>query len=279
MSLLQGKVAVITGAARGIGRAEALLFAREGARVVVNDVGAGSDGQGEDEEPARQVVGEIEAAGGEAVASFASVASRAGAEAIVATAVRRFGRIDVLVNNAGIVRHEPLLEATDPSWEAVLAVHLRGTFLCTQAAARRMVEQGGGGRIVNTTCATGLYGAAGQASYAAAKAGVHGLTRAAAIELERHGITVNALAPLARTRLTEDEPSFQGLDGLSPNHVAPAALFLASDLCADRSGQLLAVAGGRLYGFKLVETRGKLKDRDSPWTAAEIAEHWDAILR
>ena len=279
MGLLDGKVAVITGAGRGIGRAEALLFAREGARVLVNDSGAARDGTGADEGPAREVVSEIERAGGEALASSVSVATRAGAEAIVAAAVEGFGRIDVLVNNAGIARDEPLLEMVDSSWQQLLGVYLTGTLLCTQAAGRRMVEQGGGGRIVNTTSLSGLLGAADQASYAAAEAGVYGLTRSAAIELQRHGITVNALAPLARTRMTEDQPSFQGLEGLSVEHVAPAALFLASDLCAERTGQLLAVAGSRVYGFKLVETRGKLKDEDGVWTAEEIAEHWDAIVR
>jgi NAD(P)-dependent dehydrogenase (short-subunit alcohol dehydrogenase family) len=279
MGLLDGKVAVITGAARGIGRAEALLFAAQGARVVVNDDGSGRDGEAPDMDAAQQLAAAIVAAGGEAVASCESVASRAGAEAIVAMAVERFGRLDVLVNNAAIHLDQPLLEMSDGNWQATLAVQLTGTFLCTQVAARRMIEQGGGGRIVNTAGMAGLLGAAGQAPAAAAEAGIYALTRTAAIELQRHGITVNALAPLARTRLTASEPSFEGLEGLTPEHVAPAALFLASDLCADRSGQLLAVAGGRMYAFKVVESRGQLKEQDAPWSAEEIAEHWDAIVR
>jgi NAD(P)-dependent dehydrogenase (short-subunit alcohol dehydrogenase family) len=279
MGLLDGKVAVVTGAGGGIGRAEALLFAREGAQVVVNDLGGARDGSGSDEAAASQVVREIEAAGGRACASFDSVATTEGAERIIATAVERFGRLDILVNNAGILRDKTLLKTTDEMWNVVIDVHLKGTFLCTRAAARQLVSQGEGGRIVNTTSVSGLRGNFGQTNYSAAKAGIYGLTRTVAIELQKHRITVNALAPIAKTRLTEDLPMFQGLSTLTPDHIAPAALFLASDLCGDKTGHVLATSGSRMYAFKLVETEGKFKDEGAIWSAKEIADHWEAITK
>ncbi|MBI4950828.1 MAG: SDR family NAD(P)-dependent oxidoreductase [Myxococcales bacterium] len=279
MGLLEGKVAVVTGAAGGIGRAEARLFAREGARVVVTDVGGACDGSGAAVGAADAVVAEIRAAGGDACASHASVATAEGATSIVRLAVERFGRLDVLVNNAGILRDKTLLKMDEATWDAVVAVHLRGTFLCLQAAARQMIAQGGGGRIVNTTSVSGLLGNFGQANYSAAKAGVYGLTRTAAIELQKHRITVNALAPIAKTRLTEDLPMFQGMDSLTPEHVAPAALFLGSDLCQDRTGLVLAVSGSRMYTYKVVEGQGTFKDGGLPWTAQEIAEHFAAVSK
>lgn len=280
MGLLDGKVAIITGAGGGIGRAEALLFAREGARVVVNDVGGARDGAGASEAPARQVAEEIRAAGGEAVANLDSVCSAEGAGRIVKAAVEAFGRVDILVNNAGILRDKTLLKMDEAMWDAVIEVHLKGTFLCTQAAAKQMVAQGGGGRIVNTTSVSGMLGNFGQANYAAAKAGVYGFTRTAAIELQKQRITVNAIAPIAKTRMTEDLPMFQSAgDTMTPDHVAPAALFLASDLCADRTGFVLAVAGSQMYAYKVVQTHGKFKDEGAIWTPQEIAEHWDAIIK
>src|SRR5580765_428935 len=175
MGLLEGKVAVITGSGGGIGRAEAMLFAREGASVVVNDLGGGRDGSGQSSNMADEVVAEIQAAGGKAVASYDSVSTPAGAEKIVKAAVDHFGRIDVLVNNAGILRDKSLLKMDEAMWDAVIAVHLKDTFLCTQAAAKIMVGQGGGGRIVNTTSVSGMMGNFGQTNYSAAKAGIYGL--------------------------------------------------------------------------------------------------------
>ena len=280
MGLLDGKVAIITGAGGGIGRAEALLFAREGALVVVNDLGGARDGSGSSDAMASKVVAEIEAAGGRAVANFDSVATPEGAAGIVKTAVDAFGRVDVLVNNAGILRDKTLLKMDEAMWDVVVDVHLKGTFLCTQAAAKQMVSQGNGGRIVNTTSVSGMMGNFGQANYAAAKAGIYGFTRTAAIELQKQRITVNAVAPIAKTRLTEDLPMFQsGMDSLTPDHIAPAALFLGSDLCADRTGNVLAVAGAQMYIYKVVQSAGKFKDENGVWTAAEIAENWDAIAK
>src|SRR6478752_3191552 len=260
MSLLEGKVAIVTGAAGGIGRAHALLFAKEGAKVVVNDVGGARDGSSGDTSAAQKVVAEIRAAGGEAVANDASVSTKEGAEAIVKAAVDAFGKVDILVNNAGILRDKTLLKMDLDMWNAVVAVHLTGTFLCSQAFAKQAIAQGHGGRIVNTTSVSGMLGNFGQANYAAAKAGIYGLTRTLAIELQKQRITVNALAPIAKTRMTEDLPMFHGIETMTPEHVAPAALFLGSDLCGDRTGHVLAVAGARLYAFKVVETAGKFKD-------------------
>lgn len=279
MGLLDGKVVIVTGAGGGIGRAEALLCAREGARVVVNDLGGARDGEGAGNAMADTVVAEIAAAGGEAVANYQSVASADGAKAIVQTALDSFGRLDVLINNAGILRDKTLLKMTEAMWQPVIDVHLKGTFLCTQAAVRQLIAQGEGGRIVNTTSVSGLLGNFGQTNYAAAKAGIYGVTRTAAIELQKHRITVNAIAPIAKTRMTEELPMFQGLDSLTPEHIAPAALFLASPLCADRTGQVLAVSGSRMYCFKVVEGKGVFKEGDEPWTADEIGEHWDRIVK
>jgi NAD(P)-dependent dehydrogenase (short-subunit alcohol dehydrogenase family) len=278
MGLLDGKSAVITGAGNGIGRATALLFAREGAKVVVNDLGGSRAGEGGAASAADAVVAEIRAAGGTAVASYDSVSTADGARAIVGAAVREFGRIDVLINNAGILRDKTLLKMELSQWDAVLDVHLKGTFLCTQAAAVAMKDQGSG-RIVNTTSVSGLLGNFGQANYSAAKAGIYGLTRTASIELQRYGISVNAVAPIAKTRMTEDLPMFAKIaDTLSSEHVAPAHLFLASDLCGERTGIVLAVAGARMSVYKVVESAGQFKEADGGvWTAAEIAEHFDAI--
>jgi NAD(P)-dependent dehydrogenase (short-subunit alcohol dehydrogenase family) len=280
MGRLDGKVAIVTGAGGGIGRAHALLFAREGAQVVVNDAGGARDGQGVDAGPATRVADEIRAAGGTAVASQASVATPEGAASIVQSALDAFGRADVLVNNAGILRDKSFLKMDEAMWDSVIAVHLKGTFLCSQAFARQVVAQGGGGRIVNTSSLSGMLGNFGQANYAAAKAGVYGLTRTMSIELQKHRITVNAIAPIAKTRMTEDLPMFQGMDTLTPEHIAPAALFLGSDLCADRTGHVIAVAGARVYAFKVVETPGRFKEADGGvWTAEEIADSWNAIVK
>jgi len=283
MGLLDGKVAIVTGAGNGIGRSHALLFAKEGAKVLVNDLGGPRDGSAaaSDSSAAEKVVAEIKAAGGQAAANHDNVATMEGAAGIVKSAVDAFGRVDIVVNNAGILRDKTFLKMEEPNFDAVIAVHLKGTFNVSQAVVKQMVSQGEGGRVVNTTSVSGMMGNFGQANYAAAKAGIYGLTRTMSIELQKHKITVNALAPIAKTRMTEDLPMFQhGRDALTPDHIAPAALFLASPLCGDRTGYVLAVAGARMYAFKVVETAGKFKDDAAGvWTPQEIADNWDAIVK
>jgi len=280
MGLLDGKVTIVTGAGNGIGRASALLFAREGAHVLVNDLGSARDGSGAAVSAADAVVAEIRAAGGSAEANHDSVSSQQGAEAIIAKALSAFGRVDVLLNNAGILRDKTLLKMSREDWQTVLDVHLTGSFFCSQAAAQKMKEQGSGS-IINTTSVSGMLGNFGQANYAAAKAGIYGLTRTASIELQRYGVRVNAVAPIAKTRLTADLPMFEKIeDSLSPEHVAPAHLFLASGLSSDVTGVVLAVAGARMSVFKVVESPGKYKESDAGvWSAQEIADHFESISK
>ena len=278
--LLEGKVAVVTGAGGGIGREEALALAREGAKVVVNDLGSDRHGGGRGAEAADRVVAEIRAAGGEAAASYDSVATREGADGIVWTALNRFGRLDVLVNNAGILRDRTLLNMSEEDLDGVLAVHLRGTFLCMQAAARAMKLQGQGGRIVNTTSLSGLVGNFGQGNYAAAKAGVYGLTRVAALELQKAGIAVNAIAPVALTRMTEDLAMMKGAtaEDLGPQHVAPVVVFLASALSDGLTGEVVGVQGGRVFLYRMETTPGATRGPgEGPWTAEALKEAWREV--
>jgi NAD(P)-dependent dehydrogenase (short-subunit alcohol dehydrogenase family) len=278
--LLAGKVVIVTGAGSGIGRAHALALAQEGARVVVNDLGGDRHGGGKGAAAADQVVEEIKGAGGEAVANYDSVASREGADAILWSALSRFGRVDVLVNNAGILRDRTLLNMSQDELDLVLDVHLRGTFFCMQAVARQLKVQGGGGRIINTTSLSGMLGNFGQANYAAAKAGIYALTRVAALELQKIGVTVNAIAPVALTRMTSDLAVFRGASEkeLGPQFVAPVAVFLASDLAADVTGQVVGVQGGRIFLYRVDATEGVEKDASGGlWSAQEIGEAWSKI--
>ena len=280
MALLAGKSAVVTGAGGGLGREHALLLAREGARVLVNDPGCARDGSGESD-AADQVVEEIRAAGGEAEASKTAVGTFATAAEIVQQAVDAFGGVDVLVNNAGILRDRTALKMSEEEWSAVLAVHLTGTFSCLQAAGGVMREQGRGGRIINTTSIAGMQGNFGQSNYAAAKAGIYAVTRTAAMELHRYQITVNAISPTAYTRMTADNAGVDESFGerYGPQHVSPLVAYLASDDAAGITGQTLGVEGTHLFAFRMMSTVGaKQYTSDEPWDPAAIGQVIDQVI-
>ena len=280
MGLLEGKVAIITGAGGGIGREHALLFAREGAKLVVNDLGSDRHGGGKGAEMADKVVAEIKSKGGDAVANYDNIATREGADGLVWSALNRFGRLDIAVNNAGILRDKTLLNMSEQEFDLVIDVHLRGTFLVTQAAARVLKVQGKGGRIVNTTSLSGLLGNFGQANYSAAKGGIYSLTRTASMEFQRMGVTVNAIAPVALTRMTSDLAMFKGMtaEQIGPQYIAPVAAFLASDLAGDITGTIVGVQGPKVFVYRMIETEGVTRE-GGPWSPAEIKERWAEISR
>jgi len=281
MGLFDGKVAIVTGAGRGIGRSHALLLASEGAAVVVNDLGGAADGDGADNTPAQQVVDEIAAKGGRAVANYDSVSSWSGAEALINQAVDAFGGLDVLINNAGILRDKMSFNMTEEEFDAVIRVHLKGHFAPIRFAAahwRAKAKETGepaGGVIVNTTSESGLYGNAGQINDSAAKAGIASMTIVMARELERSGVRVNCIAPVARTRLTEAlagehmKPDETGFDRFAPENVAAVAVWLASDLARDLNGQVVKVQGGVV---QLLEGWRPLTEAtsDKPWTIDSV---------
>jgi NAD(P)-dependent dehydrogenase (short-subunit alcohol dehydrogenase family) len=275
MNLFAGKVVVVTGAGNGIGRAEALAFAAAGARVVVNDVGGARDGTGRDQRAADAVVAEIAAAGGEAVASHASVSDVDGAAAIVWAGVGKWGRVDVLVNNAGILRDRSLVNMSEAEWDAVIAVHLKGAFLTTRAFARAIKQQGPGDyALVNTSSVSGLMGNFGQANYAAAKAGIYGFTRTAAIELAKSGCRANAIAPIALTRMTEDLPSMKEAADRGPEHVAPVVLWLASSLAKGITGRVFGVHGAHVFEYAMRTSPGVTAPPEgAAWTPAALAQN------
>jgi NAD(P)-dependent dehydrogenase (short-subunit alcohol dehydrogenase family) len=253
--LCEGRVVVVTGAGGGIGRCHALALAREGARVVVNDRGGAADGSGASDGPATAVVEEIRAAGGQAVANTGDVSSAEGAEQLVGQAIETYGRLDVLVNNAGILRDRMLVSMREADWDDVIRVHLRGTFLPSRAAGRHWRERSKrgeqpDGRLITTTSPSGLFGNVGQTNYAAAKAGIAAFTVIAAQELARYGVTVNAIAPTALTRLTA-LPGVEALDeatkrGMAPEHVSPLVVWLAGSRSAGITGQVFGVWGSRI---------------------------------
>ena len=279
MGLLDGRVAVVTGSGRGIGREFALCLAAEGASVVVNDVGVSLDGRGTDDDPAAQVCKEIEANGGKAVPNYDSVSEFAAAERIVSTAVESFGAIDILVNNAGIVRDRSLLKMTEEDYDAVVAVHQKGTFNCTRHAAARMKEAGYG-RIVNVTSSAGLRGNFGQTNYGAAKAAIMGMTFVWSLELGRYGITVNAMAPAGATRMTA--ALFERSGTAPPPEAAaelnaPIVAYLASEQAAHVNGQIL---GRTDYAYTIFQHPKPIASmwRDGGWDVDSVAARFDSVL-
>lgn len=278
-----GRVVAVTGAGRGLGRAHALAFAAEGARVVVNDLGGGPDGAGSSAAPAHEVAAEIRARGGEAVVHDGDIATPQGAASLVATALEAFGRLDTLVNNAGFLRDRMLVNLDEDDWNAVLRVHLTGHFLpLRHAAAHWRAETRAGrtpdARIVTTTSGAGLLGSVGQGNYAAAKAGVVGLTLVAAAELARYGVRVNAVAPAARTRMTEAvfaeamaAPGAGGFDAMAPGNVSPLVVWLGSAASAGVTGRVFEAEGGRITVMEGWRP-GPTADRGARWTPAEAGE-------
>ncbi len=280
--ICQDRVAIVTGAGRGIGRGHAIELARQGARVVVNDLGAEVDGVGSSSGPAGEVVDEIRSFGGEAIANGEDVSDWDGAGRLVNAAIDTFGGLDVLVNNAGILRDRMLVNMTIEEWDAVIKVHLRGTFAPARWAASYWRDRSKAGetndaRIINTSSSSGIYGNVGQTNYGAAKAGIASFTIIAAKELGRYGVTVNAVAPGARTRMTESLQQARGVappapdefDARSPDNVAPVIAWLASPDAAGVTGRVFNVAGGRISVAEGWHA-GPLADKGDRWEAAEV---------
>jgi len=281
--ICEGRVAVVTGGGRGIGRGHALELARQGAKVVVNDLGAEVDGQGGTVATAQQVVDEIVSAGGQAVASGDDISRTSGAEALVQGALDAFGDLHVVVNNAGILRDRMLVNLSEDDWDAVMAVHLKGTFLTTQAAARVWRERSKEGppvdaRVVNTSSVSGLFGNVGQSNYGAAKAGIAAFTIIASMELSRYGVTVNAVSPSARTRMITPRgqermaaPAGPAFDSFAPDNIAPLVAWLASPLSAGITGRVFNVHGGRISVLEGWH-EGPTVDKGDRWEPGELTE-------
>jgi NAD(P)-dependent dehydrogenase (short-subunit alcohol dehydrogenase family) len=267
------RVAIVTGAGGGLGRAHAVLLASRGAKIVVNDLGGAVDGSGSSARAADAVVEEIRAAGGEAVASHDAVDDPDGAGRIIDAALSSFGKLDIVINNAGILRDVSFLKMDDAAWESVIRVHLTGTMRVSKAAWPHL-RKNEYGRVVNTTSAAGLYGNFGQANYSAAKMGIVGLTKTLAHEGAKYGIKVNAIAPVAKSRMTETILPPPVLEKIRPEAVAPLVAYLCSDRCTD-TGQTYAVGGGYVARVAVVEGAGVRFGEGL--TPEQIAESWDAI--
>ncbi|MFC9742486.1 SDR family oxidoreductase [Streptomyces noursei] len=284
-----GRVAAVTGAGRGLGRAHALALAAEGAAVVVNDLGVTADGAGASGGPAQQVVEEIRAHGGQAVAHTGDITTDDGARSLVTTALDTFGRLDALVNNAGFLRDRMLVNLAEEDWDAVMRVHLKGHFLPLKHAAAHWRAEAKAGRtpdarVINTSSGAGLQGSVGQGNYSAAKAGILGLTLVAAAELGRYGIQVNALAPAARTRMTEQTfadtmaaPTDGDFDAMAPENVSPLVVWLASADSAGVTGRVFEAEGGRITVMEGWRP-GPTADKGARWTPSEAGETTRKLL-
>jgi len=274
MGLLDKKVAIITGAGGGLGEAYARLFAREGASVVVNDLGGPRDGSGADKSMAEKVVDAIKAEGGRAVANGSDISTLAGGEAVFNDAIKNFGRADILVNNAGILRDQTFSKASESDWDKVIRVHLKGTF-CATLPVFKWMRENGGGVIVNTSSTSGLIGNFGQTNYGAAKGGIWGLSNVLAIEGRKYNIRIWTLAPGALTRMTADLPRYKENPGaaLGPDGIAPAVLYMVSELSGDQTGKVLGVSGPRgVREMRMMEMEGWTPPFTG-WKAEDIVTH------
>ena len=288
MTLCDGRVAIVTGAGRGIGREHALMLAEHGAAVVVNDVGGTPEGTGNDLSPAQQVVAEIEEMGGRAIVNGADVADWDQSKAMVDEAIDTFGRLDVVVNNAGILRDRMMVNMTEEEWDSVVRVHLKGTFAPARHAAahwRELAKQGDpvDARIINTTSVSGIYGNPGQTNYGAAKMGIAGFTIIAALELARYGITVNAISPGALTRLTEplraEPPSEQEREAASPRWIAPICTWLASPLSKNVTGRVFQVHGDQIAVAESWHRGPSAQNPDDPEAMTDVVAQLMADAR
>jgi NAD(P)-dependent dehydrogenase (short-subunit alcohol dehydrogenase family) len=281
---LEGKTAIITGAGRGIGREVALLYAKEGARVVVNDLGVSLDGEGKDNSPAQHVVNEIKAMGGEALANYADVSDMDQAEDLVRTALNEWGKLDVLVNVAGILRDRMVFNMTGEDWDAVVRVHMRGTFATTRFASIHWRQARQGGRLINFTSTSGLFGAPGQPNYAAAKMGIWGFTLSCARALGRYGVTANSIAPGAATRMTASVPAERGGRAMTeddargterdPANVAVPLVYLASDDSAHVTGRCFGITGYRVTLYNNIAPELVLQGNEK-WSVDSLYSRWD----
>jgi hypothetical protein len=284
MMMLEGKVAVVTGAGRGIGRAIALLFAKEGAKVVVNDFGGREDGSGGESKVADDVVKEIKDAGGTATANYDKVGTMESGKQLIQTALDKFGKPDILVNNAGILRDRMVFNMTEEEWDAVITVHLKGTFACTRAVVSLMREQRSG-RIINFTSASGLIGNPGQSNYGAAKMGIVGFTKVVALEMARYNVTANVISPSAWTRMigtipTETEDQKRRVaksQKMSPAHIAPLVAYLASDEAQYVSGQVFGVRGKEIFIYSQPKPVRSIHHSEG-WTPDRLSEMFKGTL-
>jgi len=284
MGVLDGKVAIVTGAGRGLGRAHALALAAEGAKVVVNDLGGAADGSGKSQSPADDVVKEIKASKGDAVANYDSVTGFDSAKGIIDAAIKKFGKLDILVNNAGFLRDRMTFKMSEEEFDSVIAVHLKGTFNCGRWACAYWYEQSKAGnkingRLINTVSHAGLGGNAGQPNYGAAKGGIASLTMVWGREMAKYGVTANAIAPMARSRMTlgssmtaqimGEKPPEKGFDTWAPENLSPLVVYLASDKAQDITGRVFTIQGGKVQVF-IPWTPGKSIDIGRRWTVQEL---------
>jgi len=289
MAMLDGKVAIVTGAGRGLGRCHAHELAEQGARVVVNDLGTAVSGEGTDRQPAQKVVDEITEDGGEAVAHYGDVTSESDVDQMIATALEEFGGLDILVNNAGIIRDSMSFNMSNEDWDSVINVHLRGHFLPARRAAQYWRQQyketdtPQDGSIILTSSRSGLFGYLGQLNYAAAKSGIASMAVVLSRELSKYGVRSNAIVPIARTRITQSTPGLEtepetNFDYMAPENVSPAVAFLASDQAKDVNGQVLLAGGEVIQWMQGWTPRGEIRSGNETWNPEDIADSFDELF-